>query len=164
MTPDELARKKAALIERLHIACLTIASDTKPAPRGFFSTWPAYRLEFYDLEIMGSTRSDEAVTKGLISAPKFYPTAKQIDDALPALALLDGSEKRQKTAVRLRALQLWYGKHIDADDDEFAHWRGGWRGIGRLMRTSHTSAQAFHAQAISYAFERSLDPTRKVAA
>lgn len=160
----ELTAQKAELIDRLHTACLTVASDVAPAPRGYFSTWPAYRLDFYDLEILGSTRSDESVTAGLIRAPRFYPTAKQIDDALPALALLEGSTKKQKTAVRLRALQGWYGKHIEADDDEFAMWRGGWRGIAKLMRTTHTTAQAFHAQAISYAFERLLDPTRKVAA
>lgn len=161
---NELTAQKAALIDRLHTACLTIASDVAPAPRGYFSTWPAYRLDFYDWETMGDTRSDESVTRGLISAPRFFPNAKQIDDALPALRLLDGSPKRQKTALRLRALQGWYGKHIRADDEEFAHWRGGWRGIGRLMRCTHTTAQTLHAQAVSYAFSRLLDPTSKVAA
>lgn len=153
---NDLAAQKAALIDRIHYACLTIASDVAPAPRGYFSTWPAYRLDWYDLEIMGSTRSDEAITRGLISAPKFVPTAKQIDDALPALALLDGISKRHRKVVRLRALQLWYGMHIDADDEDFAQWRGGWRGIGKLAGVSHTTARAFHAQAMSYAFERLL--------
>lgn len=152
-----------AIERRIRIACLTVSSWQATKPRGFFSTWPAYALEHFDAEIEGSQRSDEAITRGLVRAAKFFPTAKQIDDALPALELLNGLDKRTLRIVRLRALQSWYGTHIEADDDEFAHWRGGWRGIGRLAGCSHTLAQRKYERAMTYALERDLERLAKAA-
>lgn len=155
---NELVEQKAALMDRIHTACLTVSTFDRAGPRGFFSTWPAYKLDWYDIEEFGAVRMPEAVVKRLIAPPRFYPTAKQIDDALPALQLLDGgADRRQRKIIRLRAFQLWYGEHVDADDEEFAHWRGGWRAIGALAGCSHTSARTLHAQAMSYAFERFLE-------
>lgn len=158
MTPEQLTAAKAALVDRIHTACLTVASMPKAGPRAFFSTWPAHKLEWWDAEDFGSQRTQEAVTRALIQPPRFYPTAKQIDDALPALELLDGgADQRQRRIIRLRAQQLWYGHHVSPCDERYGHLSGGWRGIGALCRCTHTTARTQHAKAISYAFSRLLD-------
>lgn len=157
MTPEQLTAAKGELTQRLHTACLTIACLPEDGPRAFYSTWPRYRLEWYDAEELGSARTDEAVTKGLIAPPAFTPTPRQVDDCLPALSLLDGLSHVHHRIVMLRAHQLWYGQHAAPDDEDHAHWRGGWRAIAQKCRMNHMKAQRLHARAVSHAFERCLE-------
>ena len=146
---------------RIHRACLTVLTLPPAGPRGTYSLWPAYRHSWWDEgnEVSKLTAAD--ITRRFIAAPRFVPTAREIDDCLPTLALMNGTPKRWKAVVRWRAVQLWYGKHISADDEDFAHLRGGWRGIARLTRCSHTTAQNNHRDAMLYAWGRALDPCEK---
>lgn len=141
----------AVFAERIHTACLTVGTFPKAGPRAFFSTWPAYRLEFWDAEEEGRTRQQKEMVERFISAPRFAPTAKQIDDCLPALALLNGATALGRAAITARAFYNWY------------RFDGGWRLIGDRLGISHTSARTFHNQAINYAYLRSLTAQRLVA-
>lgn len=152
----DAADQIAALTERIHRACLTVAHDRAVGPRGFFSTWPAYRLDWWDAEDFGDQRTDEAITKRLIRPPRFVASAKEIDDALPALQLLAGLEKRHWQVVALKALQGWYGVHLTVDDPAFGVLGRGWRGIGRELNCSHTTAINLHRDAMAHAYARSV--------
>lgn len=143
-----------AMMERLHTAALTVACLPSDGPKGFFSTWPRYKLDWWDAEDWGSQRTDQAVTARLIAPPRFAPTPQQVDDCLPALALLDGLQPLHRRVIRLRAHQLWYGEHAAADED-YAHWRGGWRMIGKACGVSHERARGAHRDAVLHAFARS---------
>jgi hypothetical protein len=165
MTDEELVALKAQTIERVHLACLTINTLPSGGPRGFFTTWPLFKLDWYDLEEFGAERMPEAVATRFIQPPRFVATAKQIDDCLVALSLLDGFQSNgtiggdvrlARRVIRHRAAQLWYGQHVKAGE-AFEHYRGGWRGIGRLSRCSHTTARKIHAAAMHYAFERQIE-------
>lgn len=147
---------KGELTQRLHTACLTLSCMAADGPSAFFSTWPRFRLEWYDAEELGSHRTDAAVTKGLIAPPLFTPTPKQVDDCLPALSLLDETPWIMKRIVMLRAHQIWYGRHAAPDDEDHAKWRGGWRAIGAMCKRSYEGCRIIHAQAITHAFERFL--------
>lgn len=143
-----------AIMERLHVAALTAACLPADGPRGFYSTWPRYKHTWWDEGNEVSKLSAADITRRLIAPPRFYPTPRQIDDCLPALALLDGLTSNHHRCVRLRAHQLWYGEHARADED-FAHWRGGWRMIGAELGVSHTWAKRLHWESVVKAFERS---------
>lgn len=136
----------ARFADRIHTACLTAGTFPEAGPRGFFSTWPAYRLEFWDAEEEGRTRQQKELVERFISAPRFVPTPKQIDDCLPALELLNGAPKIGRAAVSARAFFNWY------------RFDGGWRLIGDRLGISHTSARTFHNNAIIYAYRRSFQP------
>ena len=145
IAPDaEFVAEFDAFIDRMHDACLTMVSLPPDGPRRMYSTWPAYRLEWWDAEIAGSKRQDESITKGLIAAPRFFPTARQIDDCLPMLALMDGVERRDRRIVAMRAVQLWYAPH-DA---------GSWRRIGASVGLSHEGARKIHYRTMRSAFMR----------
>lgn len=139
-----------AMMERLHTAALTAACLPADGPKGFFSTWPRYKLEWWDAEDWGDQRTDQAVTARLISPPRFAATPRQIDDCLPALALLNGLQRLNRRVIQLRAHQLWYGDHAAADE-AYAHWRGGWRMIGRQCGVSHEKARSAHRDAVVHA-------------
>lgn len=151
---------------RIHRACLTVgAAFRTPKPRGYFSTWPTYVLDFYDAEDWGAHRTDEAITRRLIQPPRFVPTAREVDDALPALGLLNGfqppptiggSIQLAFRVIRLRALQEWYGEHRGADESG-AHWRGGWRAIGALAKCSRETSRKIHHAAMVYAYSRAVE-------
>lgn len=136
-----------AMQHRLHRACLTIACLPGDGPKAFFSTWPRYKLDWYDAEEWGSQRTDAAVTARLIAPPAFTPTPAEIDDCLPALALLDGAPKLHRQVLMLRAHQDWFGTHAKADE-RYAHWRGGWRAIGEALGVSHWLARAIHRKTV----------------
>lgn len=158
---NDAAQQLLDMIDRIHTACLTVGTLPPGGPRGFFSTWPAYKLDWYDAEEFGFQRTDESITKRLIQPPRFFATPKQIDDCLPALALLNGVTPLERRCVRYRATQLWYGEHVDASDEAFAHLRGGWRAIGRLARCSHTTARNSHKSAMLYALRRQIEGSRQ---
>lgn len=130
----------AALIERIHTACLTVECMPPDGPDGYFSTWPRYKLTWWDAEEHGSHRTDAAVTAGLIRAPQFAPTPRQVSDCLPALTLLDGVPSRWRRVVSARAHQDWYG------------WPGGWRAIGADCSCSHKTARLWYICAINHAY------------
>jgi hypothetical protein len=143
-----------AVMERLHRACLTMACLPADGPRGFYSTWPRYKLTWWDPGNEDSKLSAADITRRFIAPPHFTPTPKEVDDCLPALALLDGLGWLHRRVLRLRAHQLWYGEHAGADE-EYAHWRGGWRMIGAECGVSHEMARRLHWQCVVKAFERS---------
>jgi hypothetical protein len=160
-----------AMQARLHRACLTIAALPSDGPKGFFSTWPRYKLDWWDAEDWGSQRTDRAVTQRLISPPRFSPTPAEVDDCLPALSLLDAepSSPRQarkfalyRRVLALRAHQLWYGEHAGADE-RYAHWRGGWRMIGETCGVSHITARHAHREAVNRAIRVNQIRYRKTA-
>lgn len=160
-----------AMQARLHRACLTIAALPGDGPKGMFSTWPRYKLEWFDAEDWGSHRTDASVTARLIAPPRFYPTPAEIDDCLPALMLLDrepatGRQTRAfrlgRTTLMLRAHQLWYGEYAKADE-RFAYLQGGWRMIGEAFNVSHITAKAAHDKAIRHAIDVNLSRLRKSA-
>lgn len=132
-----------AVTQRLHDACLTVACLPPDGPRGFFSTWPAYRLEWWDEGNEASKLSDADIARRLLKPPRFTPTPRQVDDCLPALALLDGVTRTERRVVAARAVQLWN----DLD--------GGWRAVGRACGVSHTAARRLHWSAMLLALARS---------
>ena len=140
MTPS--AADLDAITDRIHTACLTIACLPGDGPRTTFSTWPAYRHDWWDWGNEASRLSDEDIARRLLKPPRFTPTPRQVDDALPALALLDGVDRTTRLVVAARAAQLWY----DLD--------GGWRAIGRAAGTSHEAARRKHWQATVLAWSR----------
>lgn len=155
MMKRDVTAEIEALTARLHRACLTVAALPADGPKGFYSLWPRYKLTWWDAEDFGSHRTDAAVTRRLIAPPRFAPTPKEIDDCLPALQLLEGLPRLHRRVLMLRAHQLWYGEHAAADE-EYAHWRGGWRMIGRACGVSHEKARRAHWEAIRHAYERNL--------
>lgn len=142
-----LAAPDAATVEavetRLHAACLTVACLPPDGPRGFYSTWPAYRLEWWDAGNEASQLSDADIARRLLTPPRFSPSPRQVDDCLPTLALLDGVTRLERRVVASRAVQLWN----DLD--------GGWRAVGRACGVSHTSARRMHWGAVLLALARS---------
>lgn len=145
-----------AMQHRLHRACLTVACLPSDGPKSFFSTWPRYKLDWWDAEEWGSHRTDGAVTARLISPPRFTPTPAEIDDCLPALSLLNDTPTGPRLAFKfklfrgvlmLRAHQLWYGEHAKADE-RFAYLRGGWRMIADEFGVSHVTARSAHNEAV----------------
>lgn len=137
----DLVASKAALIERLHTACLTVQCLPNDGPKGTYTLWPRYRHTWWDEGNENSKLSAADITRRLIAPPKFYADAKQIDDCLPALALLDGVPSLWRRIVSARAHQLWY----DAP--------GGWRAIGADCGVSHKTARVSYLRAISHAFD-----------
>jgi hypothetical protein len=147
-----------AIMERVHIAALTIEAHPGDGPKGFFTTWPAYRHIWWDEGNELSKRSDADIARRFLAPPRFYPTARQIDDCLPALALLDGfapssgaSAGQARRIINRRAHQLWYGEH------------GGWLAIGADCGVSHTTARKIHWSAMVYALDASLKRSAKLA-
>lgn len=149
----------AAMVDRLHAAALTVECLPADGPKGTYSLWPRYRLTWWDPGNEDSKLSGEDITRRLIAPPRFMPTARQIDDCLPALALMEGATKDQWRVVSMRAHQLWYGIHAAADED-FAHWRGGWRRIGQCIGISHEKARGLHSDAIRQALEKDFRGAR----
>ncbi len=157
--PANIAADLAALTERLHRACLTVQCLPADGPKSFFSTWPRYKLDWYDAEEWGSYRTDEALTQGLIAPPRFAPTPAEVDDCLPALALLNGLPWLCRRVVSLRAHQLWYGTHARADE-AYAYWRGGWSMVARAAGLDHhEKAKRAHWRAVRTAYERNQNPS-----
>lgn len=150
----DLGAEFAAIIDRIHTACLTVTTLPPDGPKGPYSLWPSYRHSWWDEGNEISKLSAADITRRLISPPEFVATPRQIDDCLPALALLDGEEALTRRVVALRALQLWYGKHAAADDERWAHLRGGWRGIGDLVGLAHKNARRRHREAMLRALDR----------
>lgn len=144
LTPEQLVEAKIAVMERIHAACLTVRCMPTDGPRGCYSTWPLYRLEWWDEgnEVSKLTAAD--ITARFIEAPKFYPTAKQIDDCLPALSLMDGLPRFSRVVVSMRAHQRWYDLH------------GGWRAVGEKLKCSHKTARLAHDRVISHALLQHL--------
>ena len=93
---------------------------------------------------MGSRRTDAAITAKLISPPRFHPTSLQVDDCLPALALLDGVPPPWRRIVSARAHQEW------------CDWPGGWRAIGADCGCSHKTARLNHFRAMRHALHMAL--------
>lgn len=151
---DEVTAALEAVTERLHTACLTMAVLDGDGPRGYYSTWPRYKLTWWDPGNEDSKLSAADITRRLIAPPGFSPTPKQVDDALPALMLIEGLTRKHHLTLRLRAHQLWYGEHAAADEP-YAFWRGGWRMIGVCCGVSHEKARRLHWQCVVKAFERS---------
>lgn len=153
---DELS----AMMERLHAACLTMAVLSGDGPKGFPSgtsmsrlSWAEMQREWWDAGNEASMLSPTDITRRLIAPPNFYPTPKQVDDALPALELLKGLSRKHYFVLRLRAHQEWYGHHAAADEP-MAFWRGGWRMIGQCAGVSHEKARTLHWQCVRTAFEK----------
>lgn len=151
-----------AMMTRLHDACLTMAVLAGDGPKGFPSGtsmsrlgWAEMRREWWDAGNEASMLSPADIARRLIAPPNFYPTPKQVDDALPALELLHGLTWKPRFVLRLRAHQLWYGEHAYADE-EFAFWRGGWRMIGDMCGFSHEKARTLHWQCVTTAFVASV--------
>jgi len=149
------------MMERLHDACLTMAVLSGDGPKGFPSGtsmsrlgWAEFQREWWDAGNEASMLSAADIARRLIAPPSFYPTPKQVDDALPALELLKGLNWQPRLVLRLRAHQEWYGRHAYADE-ELAFWRGGWRMIGQCIGSSHEKARTLHWQCVRTAFEAS---------
>lgn len=140
----DLATLKADVINRLHAACLTVQCLSDDGPRPPYTLWPAYRHTWWDEGNENSKLSAADITRRLISAPRFFPSGKQIDDCLPALALLDGGRPIWRRIVSARAHQLWYDLE------------GGWRAIGADCGLSHTKARMGYLRAISHALDNVL--------
>lgn len=129
-----------ALMDRLHTACLTVACLPADGPKGLYSLWPRYKLVWWDAEEHGAYRTDAAITAGLIAPPPFTPTPAQVDDCLPALALLDGLPSLNRRILSMRAHQLWAG-------------RESWRRIARHVGLSHPQkALRIHKDTVEHAF------------
>lgn len=139
---------KAQLIERIHIACLTVQCLPGDGPKGTYTLWPAYRHTWWDEGNENSKLSAADITRRLITPPRFFPTPKQIDDCLPTLALFDGAPALWRRVVSARAHQDWYDLP------------GGWRAIGADCGLSHTNARKHYLRAISFALEKFLDLPR----
>lgn len=140
----DLVALKAEVINRLHTACLTVQCLPDDGPRGVYTLWPAYRHTWWDEGNEASKLSAADITRRLISAPRFCPTARQIDECLPTLALLDGGRPIWRRILSARAHQLWYDIP------------GGWRAIGADCGINHVKAQREHLRAISHALETLL--------
>lgn len=145
-----------ALIDRVHRAALTVATLPPAGPKGLYTLWPAYRLDWWDEGNEVSKLTSADITRRLISPPQFIPTPREIDDCLPALSLLNGVGKLPRRIIRSRAIQIWYGEHVAADDERYAHLRGGWRAVGAMSRCSHTTARKIHYAAMCYALNRQV--------
>lgn len=143
------AKQIEAVTDRIHAACLTVCVLPSDGPRGFFSTWPAYRLDWWDEGNEASKLSDSDIARRLLKPPRFVASPKQIDDCLPALRLLDGLSRTERRVIASRASQLWN----DAD--------GGWRAVGRTAGVSHTTARRLHWGAMVLALARSVSPPAK---
>lgn len=149
-----------ALIERLHRACLTESCMPSDGPKGHARTWSAgkswaaTRSEWWDDGNESSKLSDGDIVRRFIAPPQFSPTPQEVDDWLPALALLDGPELRaSRPVIRLRAFQEWYGQHAAADE-RYAHWRGGWRMIGDHIGRSYEWARQKHWEGVQAAWRK----------
>ena len=148
----DLAAVKAELISRLHIAALTIQALPGDGPKGPYTLWPAYRHTWWDEGNEASKLSAADITRRLITPPRFFPTARQIDDCLPTLALLDGGRPIWRRIVSARAHQEWYDLP------------GGWRAIGADCGITHDRARKGYLRAVSHALENLLDTHTKKAA
>ena len=97
MTIEE---RRARLVRRVHDAMLTCAAQQDDGPRTKWTWSPQHVVEFAD-----------RVGEEEKQAPKqrFRPTPAQVDDMLPALALLDGLRDEYLDVVFLRALLEFYG-------------------------------------------------------
>jgi hypothetical protein len=136
------------VMARVHRACLTVARLPGDGPRGFFSTWPAYRQSWWDWGNEESRLSDADIARRLLRPPPFVPTAQEIDDCLPALDLLRCVSRPMRIVVSAYAVQEWYAL------------KGGWRAIGRAAGVSHTTARRLHWQATCIAVERAAAPSK----
>jgi hypothetical protein len=136
----------AAMTDRIHTACLTVASLPGDGPRTAYTAWPAYRHDWWDWGNEASRLSDNDIARRLLAPPRFTPTPKQVDDCLPALRLLDGVDRTTRLVVSTRAVQLWYAPHR------------GWRDIGRAAGCSHESARRKHWAAMVSALSRHIEP------
>lgn len=165
MKSNELPDQLGAIVERVHRACLTVGTLPKDGPRGLYTTWPLFKLDWFDAEEFGAERMPSAVAERLIQPARFAASPREIDDCLPALALLDGytppphiggDVRLARRVIAFRAHQLWYGEHAKADE-RYSHYRGGWRGIGARFRCSATTARNIHFDAMTYALRKSLE-------
>lgn len=151
----DAAEALLAMRDRLHTAALTAACLPADGPKGPYTLWPRYKLTWWDPGNEDSKLSGADITRRLIAPPRFVPSPKEVDACLPTLALLEGLSPLHHKAIRLRAHQLWYGEHVAADDPDYAHWRGGWRAIGKMCGVSYETARSYHMDAVSHAFEKS---------
>lgn len=131
-----------AVTHRVHRAVLTMAALPSDGPRGFFSSWPAYRHSWWDAGNEASQLCGRDISRRLIRAPVFSPTPAEVDDALPALALLDGIETLNRRIVAARAFQQWYALH------------GGWRSLCDHFGLSREKLRKLHAASMLYALNR----------
>ncbi len=158
-TTDRLdAAELDAMMARLHTACLTMAVLSGDGPKGYPSatslsrlSWANMQRDWWDAGNEASMLSAADISRRLIAPPNFYPTPKQVDDALPALLLLQGLSGMHLRVLRLRAHQLWYGEHAYADEP-MAFWRGGWRMIGEVCGISYEKARTMHWRCVRTAF------------
>jgi hypothetical protein len=109
VTPKERERFDQALprlVRRLHDAMLLLTVLDAHNPGGRGSGWPDYVHDFADKVAQGEIEQD--------ARPKrFDPTRAQIDDFLPAMALMDGLRPIYHRVVFLRALGEFIGGRAD---------------------------------------------------
>ena len=94
-----LETKREDLVRRLHSAMLVLSVSHAHNPAGKGSGWPGYVHDFNDL--VG--REDDLPQK------TFRPTPQQLDDFLPALALLEGLLPIYHRVLFFRALGEFHG-------------------------------------------------------
>lgn len=149
VTPREKAAFTAALprlIRRIHDAMLllTVLDAHNPAGRG--SGWPDYVHDFADKVAQAEIEQEGR-------AKRFDPTRDQIDDFLPAMALLDGLRPIYHRVVFMRAL----GEFIGGRKDGWSFDSIGER-YGRSGEWARTAYEAVMVQAARRAGLLSSEP------
>lgn len=135
-----------SIMHRIHTACLTVACLPNDGPRAYVSAWPAYSHEWWDWGNEASQLSDCDIARRFLRPSPFTPSPHQVDDCLPALALLDGCDRQTRIIIAARASQLW-------------SWPDrGWRDVARVAKCSHESARQKHWRAMVLAYTRSIEP------
>jgi hypothetical protein len=136
---QQLRQVKAAVIERLHTAMLTLNVMQGAGPLGLRAAGvPQHIVEFSD-------RVGEEAQEA--PRPRFKPTAAEVSDMPHALALLDGLRKPYYTVVKLRALETFA-----RENGESSPWP--WERIGALFGLSAYWAQDVYDAAIVQACRR----------
>ncbi|HWA22311.1 MAG TPA: hypothetical protein VG735_07955 [Caulobacterales bacterium] len=139
------AAAMAEFIDRMHAACLTVNCLPGDGPKGFFSTWPAYRHTWWDWGNEVSMRSDADIARRLLTPPDFTPTPRQVTECLPLLALLNGVERETRMIIAMRAKQEWW---MASGLPAF----GGWRAIASVVGKSDWTCRNYHYETMRKAF------------
>lgn len=136
---ERLHLGKAALIDRLHSALLTLDNMQGAGPAQLRAAGcPQHLVEFAD-------RIGEEATE--VRRTPWEPSAAQVSDMPKALALLDGLRKPYYTVVKLRALEVWARENAEAGP-----WP--WDRIGEVFGLSSRWAQDVYDAAIIQAARR----------
>jgi hypothetical protein len=136
---QQLRLVKAAVIDRLHAAMLTLTVLRGDGPGALRAAGcPPHLVEFSD-------RVGEEAAEG--PRARWEPTAAQVSDVPKALALLDGLRKPYYTVVKLRALEVFA-----RENDESSPWP--WEKIGAQFGLSPNWAQEVYDAAIIQATRR----------